>query len=113
MGMRAAAEYLRALREARGLTQEAVARETGVVGKTVWNWETGDREIPSTKLAEFVRLVRGSAEDVIQLLAMDDATDSDGRIRAEAWLSQERDETPATRHDSARIVQATLEVMQS
>lgn len=34
---------LRLFRKGRGLTQEALGKELGVTGQTVWRWENGTR----------------------------------------------------------------------
>lgn len=116
MTMRSAVAYLRTLREARGLSQEDIARAVDVSVKTVWNWETQPQEIPSTKLAAFLRMVEGSAEDVISLLNQDDATPDDGRRLAQGLLSRKQLEQineRVTAHGADVAIQAATELLQS
>jgi transcriptional regulator with XRE-family HTH domain len=49
---------LRAYRESRGLSQEALAAELGVTGMTIYRWEKG-RRIPQRKDWSRIRLVTG------------------------------------------------------
>ena len=37
------------------LTQEALAKELGVRGQTVWRWENGDRQIGRDQLAKITK----------------------------------------------------------
>lgn len=80
--MAAVGAYLQQQRKRAGLTQEDVAGELGVVGRTVSDWEAG-RYSPSFDLmVRFVRLINGRIEEVIKLLFDDDQADRENR-RAE------------------------------
>ena len=61
--MQAAMMYLRVLRETRRLSQADIARAVGVESKQVYRWERGEGEPPASKLAVFVDVVQGNAED--------------------------------------------------
>ncbi len=39
---------LRKFRTSREMTQEALGKELGVTGQTIWRWENGDRQITVT-----------------------------------------------------------------
>lgn len=47
---------LRKFRLSQKLTQEALGKELGVTGQTVWRWETGDRQIRRDKLAKIAKV---------------------------------------------------------
>ena len=47
----AASHPLRKFREDRRLTQEALGKELGVTGVTVWRWEKGERQIDRSLVA--------------------------------------------------------------
>lgn len=112
--MKAAASYLKALRNARDLTQDEVGRVIGVTGKTVYDWETG-KEPRATNLAAYIKAVGGSPDDVMALLNAPGATDHDGEEAAESWLEYEKWAATAHESDSAadRAVRAAVEVLQS
>lgn len=52
----AGAHPLRKYRLSQKLTQEALGKELGVTGQTVWRWENGDREIGRDQLAKITKL---------------------------------------------------------
>lgn len=72
---------LRGLRIACGLTQDDIADVVGVKPKQVYLWEAGRHEMPSTKLALYVRAVQASPEDVIALLVKDALVDPEKRVQ--------------------------------
>lgn len=66
--MEAIGVYVRALRTESGLTQEALAREVSLSEKSIRNLENGTHEPKVTKLGEIIKLLRGSAVHVAQLM---------------------------------------------
>lgn len=73
--MVAVGAYLQQQRKTAGLTQKDVAKELGVVDRTVSDWEAG-RYSPSFDLmVRLVRLINGRIEEVIKLL-FDDGVSS-------------------------------------
>lgn len=61
-------DYLQERRKAAGLTQEEVARQLRIVGKTVSDWEAG-RYLPGFELmARLLQVIGGQLEEVARLL---------------------------------------------
>lgn len=87
--MPAVSIYLRLLRDASGLSQEAAAARAGISSKTLGRWEKADsdNEPGVSNLKRLVQALGGSAKDAVQLLIRDDATEEDGRVAAEMWLA--------------------------
>ena len=88
MGVLAATAYLKALREARGLSQDDVARAIGASMRQVGAWERAESDPASSSLAAYIRCVHASAEHVVSLLIDPDATREDGARLAREWLEQ-------------------------
>lgn len=75
--MLAVGVYLQKQRKAAGLTQEEVARQLGVVGKTVSDWEAG-RYMPGFDLmARLIRIIGGQIEEASRLLLDDSPVSAD------------------------------------
>jgi transcriptional regulator with XRE-family HTH domain len=90
MNLEAAGMYLRVLREQRALSRSRVAKQIGVNAKSIENWEFGKVDPPSSGLAKLLAVVRGSADDLMALLADQTATETTGREAAVRWLSREQ-----------------------
>ena len=88
MGVLAATAYLKALREARGLSQDDVARAIGASMRQVGAWERAESDPASSSLAAYIRYISASAEHVVSLLGNPDATREDGSRLARQWLEQ-------------------------
>lgn len=84
--MAAVGEYLQERRKAAGLTQEDVARQLGVVSRTISDWEAG-RYIPGFELmVRLVGVIGGKIDDVVRYFLIDEPG------KADAVLTQaERD----------------------
>jgi transcriptional regulator with XRE-family HTH domain len=88
MNMEAAGAYLRVLRDARGLTQGDIADQLGVSLKTVQRIEGGEGRTLATTLAAFIDIVRGSPQQVQQLIVAPNGTAEDGERVAQEWLER-------------------------
>lgn len=106
--MIAAGSYIRALREGRRLTQDAViARAAGQLNgrkidpTTLWRIESGRRRTRSDILSAVVTAVEGDSEDVSRLMQNPHATADDGEAAALALLTSEQ------RQHIDRIVEET------
>lgn len=107
MSLLALGSYLRVLREARDLTQQAVATALNVSARQLRNWERGESDPASSVLAAYLVLVDGSSTDVIDLLTNPNTTRADGERLAYQHL--ERQEQA---HTDALIQQLSVERLQ-
>lgn len=74
MSMQNVMEYLRRMREGRGLTQAEIARTVGVDPKQVYRWERGESEPSGAAILTFIATVQGSYEEVTKLLMSSSVT---------------------------------------
>lgn len=105
MSIQAAGSYLRVLREARGISRDAVARAANTSESQIVRIELGKQETRSSMLLTFVQLVGGSAEELAVLLLNTAADAAVGEQHARSWLALT---TPAPSSDASRTRVATL-----
>ncbi len=96
MAIPAAAAYLKIIREARGISQDEVARHLGTSTRVVGGWERSEADPASTSLAAFTRFIHASAEHVVTLLIDPDATQDDARRLANEWLEHSQQQVLQT-----------------
>lgn len=85
--MAAVGEYIRALREGQHITRTGLADQLDVDTTTLWRVEEGKQEPSGPLLISLVSAVRGSFEDVQQLVATK-GNGSKGKELAELRLQQ-------------------------
>lgn len=82
-GLRA---YLRRLRTGLGVTQEELSEAMGMSRRAVIDWEAGEtKSLKNGPLIRAVRFLGASLADIEDLIERE-ASDEEGRIRADAWL---------------------------
>jgi transcriptional regulator with XRE-family HTH domain len=105
MTVQAAGSYLRVLREARGISRDAIAEAAATSVSQILRIERGQQETRSSVLLMFVQMVGGSTEELAALL-LDAKADADiGEQRARAWAVLT---TPTPSSDASRGRVATL-----
>jgi transcriptional regulator with XRE-family HTH domain len=112
MSMTAVASYLRALREGRAMSRARLAALLDTSEVTIWRIEHAHQEPSGSLLVGFVRAVRGSTEQVADLMLDKEATEEDGRQLAHSYLSEadkaamgvERDPIPGEHVEAALTV---------
>lgn len=87
--MKAVGAYLETLREARGLSRVWVAEKAGTNDTSVYRVERRGQAAGPKILIGIVRAVRGSFDDVDELLREDDTPETVGRHLAEVRLAEE------------------------
>jgi len=70
--------YLRAMREAAGISVKDLAEKIGADNTAIWRIEAWKSDSRSSVLLKFVCAVRASADDVVLLMNNPDATREDG-----------------------------------
>lgn len=78
--MKAVGVYLQECRDAAGLTQEQVAKELGVVARTVSDWEAGRYSPSFERMARLVRFIKADIAEVASRL-LDTPPEKDARQR--------------------------------
>jgi transcriptional regulator with XRE-family HTH domain len=86
MNMIATGAYLRALREAQGLSQGRLAELVRVTVNTIWRVEAGQQEPKTTLIVNLLAALSGRAEDLALLLNDPNATAADAYAVAERSL---------------------------
>ena len=96
MSVAVAGAYIRALRKKQNFTQRDVMLRMAeqypqfkVDTKLIWGVESDERGVKSPLLAAMVRVLNGSADDLLDFLTDDTLTRADAIARAEARLSSE------------------------
>lgn len=82
--MIAVGAYLRALREAGGITQEELGAAIGVAGNTIYRIEAGQQEPKTAQIARILDKLKGKVEHVAALLKPEATTKDAERYAAEA-----------------------------
>ena len=60
-------ENLKKARKTAGVTQKELAEQLDVYQKDISRWETGEREPSAMALAEICRILKASADDILEL----------------------------------------------
>lgn len=60
-------ENLKKARKAAGVTQKELAEQLDVYQKDISRWETGERVPNAIALAEICRILKASADDILEL----------------------------------------------
>lgn len=84
--------YFRALREWKGVSQEYVARQVGVSGKQVYNWERGASLPGGPAIAGLLQALGGSFDDISPYLLMDEdvtSSETEGQELAQRWIAEQ------------------------
>ena len=79
--------YIRTLREGQGITRAWVAERVGTSDTSVYRIEKGDQAPATVLLIGIVNAIRGSFEDVEELLRNDGAKAEKGKSLAESRLT--------------------------
>jgi transcriptional regulator with XRE-family HTH domain len=87
MGMKAIGEYFRCLREHQGLTLAEVARRVNAGSSQIFRIEKGQGETRATLVAAVAQELQADPNDVIALLADEQATPEQARARVAALQS--------------------------
>lgn len=86
--MIAAGAYIRTLREARHLSRAEVATATGTHESQIVRIENGDQDTRGSLLLAIVRVVRGRADHIQDLILNQTCTADDGKAKAQDWLAR-------------------------
>lgn len=98
MGVAAVGAYVRTLADLQRITYAEVAEAAGVQAKYIWRLENEAIKEPSARVLRLLSMaVRGSWDDIGELIVKSDATETDGRARALAWATQAGLITPGER----------------
>lgn len=88
MNLKAAGAYIWYLREQYDLSREEVAAAAGTSDVQIMRIEKGEIDTRGSLLFAVIRIVRGNADDVSQLMHSPNATLTDGRQLAAEWMKQ-------------------------
>ena len=99
--MPAVGNYLQGRRNAAGLTQEAVARQLGVVAKTVSDWEAGRYSPGFDLMVQLLRIINGRIEVAARLL-LDDEEPLTSDVKQRIEELEETEEGRAALVEAAR-----------
>jgi transcriptional regulator with XRE-family HTH domain len=98
MGVAAVGAYVRTLADLQRITYAEVAEAAGVQAKYIWRLENEAIKEPSARVLRLLNMaVRGSWDDIGELITKADATEVDGRARALAWAARAGLITPGER----------------
>lgn len=98
MGVVAVGAYVRTLADLQRITYAEVAEIAGVQPKYIWRLENKKIKEPSARVLRLLNAaVRGSWDDIGELIASKSADEIDGRTRALAWAAREGLLTPSGR----------------
>lgn len=98
MGVIAVGEYVRTLADLQRITYVDVAESAGVQAKYIWRLENELIKEPSARVLRLLTTaVRGSWDDIGELITMADTPEGEGRARALAWATQSGLITPGER----------------
>lgn len=105
--MIATGAYLRALREAQGLSQARVAELVRVTVNTIWRIEAGQQEPKTTLIVNLLAVLKGRAEDLAKLINDASADDAAAQRAAQASLRLTAEQaTPEERRAVAERLRA-------
>lgn len=91
MSLKASGSYLQRLRDNAGLSRAELAEKLGTSPSQIFRIEEGKGETRGSLLAAFIRMVSGSAEDVVTLILDSRAGEEEGVRTANIWLEQHQE----------------------
>lgn len=98
MSVAAVGAYVRTLADLQRITYAEVAEAAGVQAKYIWRLENEAIKDPSARILRLLSIaVRGSWDDIGDLITETNATEADGRARALAWAARAGLITPGDR----------------
>jgi transcriptional regulator with XRE-family HTH domain len=92
--MKAATAYLWRLREKQKISRAKLANLVSTTENTIWRVETGQQEPGGRLLISLVTALQANWQDVVDLVDQKNATQEDGRARADLWLALRASRTP-------------------